>query len=361
MHSLFTLLPLGSTKRRALSDVGNFLNTSDVRKVSFLARQRRIGFFTARLGTSPRLFPDRAWPQLNVIVEDAHLLRYVEKINRTIEADAMLEAFTAFKEVAIGRIAGTIAPSVADLPWCKEAVALQLFAREPFHLLIVGDPGTGKGAVARGAARLAPESRFVTGSSDMAAELAEREGYLLVITDLEAHPNDEQRRLAAAMTALQRSGETRILATCNPWERFVGKDAKLLRAQIPIEPELLAQFGLVVLLRRSAPRILGERPLPKGELRDIPDADAHFVQQYTRYAERMNVTLAAPEETRIRAFLKELQEAERRLLVPVTPHLGVAIIRMAKAYARARCAREAGAADVDAACRLVRSSLLLTS
>lgn len=119
--------------------------------------------------------------------------REFEEIEVTEEDVKQIEAEAADPDI-FQRIIASIAPSLYGLTTEKEALALQLFSgvakempdgrriRGDIHLLLVGDPGTGKSELLSYMSRLSPRGIYATGKAASAAGLCIA-GDSLVATD----------------------------------------------------------------------------------------------------------------------------------------------------------------------------------
>src|SRR5204863_8214596 len=97
------------------------------------------------------------------------------------EEDARLIRETGASPDIFRMITASIAPSIYDIYVEKEALALQLFSGVPkvlqdgramrgdLHVLMVEDPGIGKGEVLSQMSRLSPRGIYATGNSPTAA------------------------------------------------------------------------------------------------------------------------------------------------------------------------------------------------
>ncbi len=379
------LLPLGPSRRRDLAALAAYLSEQELSDVRYLAKLRRIGFHPRRLETSEEFFPDKGWPELSLAVEDEETGAFVRRINAKVTDAALLETFDELKKDALDRLQKLVAPNIVGLDAAKRAAALQLFAAEPVHILLVGDPGTGKTEILRSIKRLAPHAVFGLGSGASKAGLTgvydgkEFHPGLLVLADEGIALVDELNLLkkedAAGLYSAMEKGfitydkkgkherfdaRVRVLSTANPkGGRFVGKDVRFLKSQLPFEEALLSRFHLFFLVRKPSDRELEEitRRIVKQDIRELPDGDTRLVQAYVRYAEKLVVTFDPKYESMVVNFVDDLKRAEKELVAEVSPRLVIGVIRLAKAFARARLSRHTGAEDVEAAMRLMKDAL----
>ena len=379
------LIPLGPGTRRDLASLSAYLTKEELADARYLAKLRRVGFHTERFGTSAGFFPDQAWPQLSLAVEDAELQTFVARVNAKVSDAVMLDAFGRFKGAATEKIPQLIAPQLLGLDEAKRAAALQLFCQEPVHILLLGDPGTGKTEILRSVERLAPHAIFGLGSGASKAGLTGmfdgkefHPGLLLqadegiaLIDELNLLKKEDMAGLYSAMekgfVTYDKRGKherfdarIRILATANPkGDRFVGTDIKYLKAQLPFDDALLSRFHLLFLVRKPSAAAFERitRKIVRQEVKELPDGDARFVQEYVRYAEKLAVSFDAKHEPMVVGFMDDLKREERRFLVEVSPRLVIGVIRLTKAFARARLSRNTSAEDVEHALRLMKASL----
>ena len=185
-------------------------------------------------------------------------------------------------------ITASIAPSLYGMHVEKEALALQLFSGVPkllpdgrrirgdIHLLMVGDPGTGKSELLAYMSRLSPRGIYATGKAATAAGLTAAavrdefgegrwtlEAGALVLADLglacideieKMNPQDrsaiheamEQQRISVAKAGITAVLQSRcaVLAAANPkFGRF--DEHKYISEQIDLPPALLSRFDII--------------------------------------------------------------------------------------------------------------------
>jgi len=154
----------------------------------------------------------------------------------------------------------------------------------------------------------------------------------------------------------------RVLATANPkGDTFIGKDVRFLKSQLPFDDALLSRFQLIFVVRKPDERRfeLITRKIARQEVKELPDGDAKFVQRYVEYAETLDVAFENKHESMIVNFVEELRKDEKILITSVSPRLVLGVIRMAKAFARARLSRKTNAEDLEQAMRLMKAALTI--
>jgi len=375
--------PLGLRKRRLITAMAFALTKHELADVKYLAKLHKVGF--SEDGFGARICSEARWPQLNLGVEDEKLASFVSRVNTKVADAAKLDAFRSFRGGALDAIVKLVAPNIEGLEEQKRAATLQLFAQESFHILLIGDPGTGKTEILRSMERLAPHAVFGLGSGTSKAGLIgsydgnewipgllvqANEGHAL-IDELNLLKKEDRAGLYSAMekgfVTYDKKGkhkrfdaQVKILATANPkTDRFVGQDVKFLRTQLPFDQALLTRFHLVYLVRKPSMKELKliTRRIISGGVRELEDSDARFVKEYVAYAEKLNVQFPDKFESMIVDFIEGLKREEGNFLVEVGPRTVLGVIRIAKAHARARLARHVSKVDLEVAMKLIRRSL----
>ncbi len=328
----------------------------------------------------------------------------------------------AATEDVIRKIVGSIAPSIYGLDVEKEALALQLFGgvakelpdgrriRGDSHILLVGDPGTGKSELLAYMTRLSPRGIYASGKAATAAGLtaaAVRDEFgegrwtleagalvladkgLACIDELEKmseqdrssiHTAMEQQTVHVAKAGITATLQTRcaILAAANPtFGRF--DDKKFISEQINLPSTLLSRFDVIFPVmdrpqaqydRAMAEHILrghlvGEQIRHRPEMAvvktsDIDDAflpyfEPTFLRKYVAFAKRIYPVMTAEAMQIIQEKYLEIRkqgEVEGGA-VPITPRQLEAFIRLAEASARARLSPDVTEEDAQRAVRIV--------
>ena len=327
----------------------------------------------------------------------------------------------------------SMAPSIYGYPDEKLAIILQLFSgvtkhlpdgsrtRGDLHVLLIGDPGTGKSALLQYVRNIAPRSVYTSGKGSSAAGLtaaAVRDDFgegsqwsleagALVLADRgiaavdeldKMNPDDrsamheglEQQEISISKAGINATLKSRcsLLGAANPkYGRF--DEYEPIAEQIDLEPALISRFDLIFTVtdepdaeedRRLAEHIIqtnyaGELNTHRNKLeaanvseeqveqatRDVsPTLDAEFLRKYVAYAKRScfpTMTEAAKET--IRDFYTNLRAKGEGedTPVPVTARKLEALVRLSEASARVRLSDTVEEEDAERVIDIVHSSL----
>ncbi len=305
-----------------------------------------------------------------------------EELNRTISERAYHEAFEAFAPHAFKAYSEAIAPEILDRESVKQAVALQLFADERMHILLLGDPGTGKTEILRGSANLAPKSSMGLGSGTSKAGLSvayakgEMQLGLLPMADkgiccideLNLMATDDRASLYNAMEKgfitydkggkhEKFSADVRVLATANPkGDKFDGGTPAKLKKQLPFAPALLSRFHIVFLVLRPDEEQFVD--IARKIVRGTPKKDSHeFLTAYIAHATKQDVRFPKRLEKRVTDAARAIKRKEKQLLIEVSPRIVKGIIGFSKASARCELRGTVKESDVERVLTILGDSL----
>jgi len=331
------------------------------------------------------------------------------------------------------QMVGSIAPSIYGHERAKLAMALQLFSgvtkhlpdgsrtRGDMHMLLIGDPGTGKSALLQYIRHISPRSVYTSGKGSSSAGLtaaavrddfAEGQQWTLeagavVLADKGVAAVDELDKMAADdRSALHEALEQQtvsiskaginatlkarcsLLAAANPRDgRFDQYEG--IGSQIDLEPALISRFDLIFTVTDQpdeerdamlADHILktnyaGELNTHRNEMTQsnvteeevesvtddvAPAIEPELLRKYVAFARR-NIYPTMTEEAieRIREFYVNLRARGQGedAPVPVTARKLEALVRLAEASARVRLSDEVTGQDADRVIDIVRSCL----
>lgn len=308
------------------------------------------------------------------------------------------------------KLINSVAPSIYGHEKVKEALILQLFGgvrkkkddgsitRGDIHVLLIGDPGSGKSQMLKRVAIVAPKSRYVSGKGASAAGLTATvvkdeflRGYALeagalVLTnrgiccideldkmtkeDTSAmHEALEQQTISinkANISATLRA-ETTVLAAANPkFGRF--DPYELIPKQIDLPSTLINRFDLIFPIRdipnkakdeKTAEFILQLHKKSSGGEADIPTSTLKKYIAYARQQINPVMTDSALEE--IKEYYVKMRSTgegdEGYKSIPISARQLEALIRLSEASARSRLSDKVTKPDAKKAIELVHFCL----
>lgn len=379
------LFPLSKDHKNTLTNLKNHLKDQQLKDLKYLLKTKKLCVVTASTRISKSLTSFSAYTQFQVLFEDNSLQTFVKDINDKLELKSRIDSYNSFSKYAYERLSKYIAPNILGLAEIKEIILLQLFAKERFHILLVGDPGTGKTDLMHSVQRLSPVSSSGLGSGTSGAGLSvimkgkEMELGLLplanngicCIDELNLMQKNDRASLYSAMeggfVTYDKKGihkkipaNVRILATANPvGDKFVGKSLSVLKQQIPFDAALLSRFHLTYVIREPDAHKLATiaSKIVRSESIKFREEDLDYIKGYVEYALGFDVEFDVADEKLISNFIEETKQEEHKYVVEIGPRLVHGIMRVSQARARLELRHKTTREDVLEAIRLVKESL----
>ncbi|XP_066146179.1 uncharacterized protein [Euwallacea fornicatus] len=299
----------------------------------------------------------------------------------------------------------SIAPEIYGLDFLKLAIAVVLAGGSQFndntidtgveiraesHLLLVGDPGTGKSEMLRFASKIIPRSILTTGIGSTTAGLTvaafmengewQLEAGALVMADggiccidefnsmkehdrTSIHEAMEQQTISVAKAGMVCKLKTRcsILAACNPKGNV--NPLKPLCLNVAMSSPLLSRFDLILLLRdivdEDKDRALAEYVLNMGESKKRQKElwDIKKLQEYYAVIRKRQPKLTIEAETILSSYYRLQRKCGSRNKSRTTVRLLESLIRLSQGHAKLIYHNEVEILDAVIAVILVDSAM----
>lgn len=381
---LRSILPLNKKHKRDVEALKKILEPSQIKDIIYLLKTKKIALGSSANSVSKELSYVPAVYHFNSLVEDNGVALIIKDFNRIIQEKTLEKSFHAFSKEANKKIINYIAPNILGLDLVKEAALLQLFSRERFHLLLIGDPGTGKTDILRSSAALSPISSFGLGSGTSGVGLSvsfkgkQMEKGLIPLAHKGLCCIDElnlmkKGDMAALYSAMEKGfitynkggnnkkilSEIKLQATANPTgDRFVGKSLSVLKQQLPFDSALLTRFHLVFVIRKPNTRELVNiaKKIVRSTSIKLRQEDIDYIKDYVAFANKITVTFDNRFETMVTQFIENAKYNESKYIVDVGPRMVHGIMRLSQAYARMELRSKVTQIDVKKAIELMEQS-----
>lgn len=373
--------PLVGREKSLVNQIEELLPYQDSKNVAKYKKQFKIAFSEAKLGTTIAMNP--SFPQIDA--NDKALEPFAAETNQKIRDAVHQKLFQDFAKESWEMLPTIIAPNIMGMESVKRAAAVQLFATDAVHILLLGDPGTGKTEILRGATQLSPVSAFGLGSGTTGVGLVATvigkevskgilpmaDGGLCAIDELNLMKDESRAGLYNAMekgfVTYSKKGEhlrfdarVNVIATANPrGDKFIGSDLKGMKKQLPFDSALLTRFHLLFIVRKPDLAEFKEisRKLVRNEKRSAAAADIAFVKAYVEHAKGLSVRFPKELEEEVVAFAEKLKMGEKLYLSEISPRIVVGLMNLAKASARMELRSTVTRQDLDRVTKLVEQSL----
>jgi len=376
--------PLIGSKRYALNQLRGYLSKEDLRKIKRAVNFGLVSFTNATLGLSKEIAEDKLFPSLSPLKTDKKTREFVDRMNEKIEESVFESLFKDFSKRAWEVIPKYVAYKLHGLELIKQAITLQMFS-QGVHILLLGDPGTGKTEFLQSVEKLYPKTSFGLGSGTTGVGLAVtvrgkqvKPGLLPManngiccIDELNLMKKEDYASLYSAMekgfitydkggSHYRFEANVRILATANPiGDKFRGTTRDAIVRQLPFESALLSRFTLVFLIRKPDLKtfIKIASDIVTKSKKQLKEGDVEFIRRYISFAEGLEVEFPKRFKAKVMAFSKEIKLAEDKFFFEVSPRLIHGLMNLSIAHARLHLRREVNSDDIAKARSIILSAL----
>jgi replicative DNA helicase Mcm len=367
--------PLIGKQKSAYNFFSLYLEKDDLYNIKHLLKQKKVSVVETRQNITSSFIETPDFVTLHADSSEKDITEYVVKLNHLVMSKINEGLYQKFSKIARDVIPKHIGAGLYGFDMVKAAVALQLFATEPIHILLLGDPGTGKTEILHSAVALHPISSFglgsgtsgvglsvtVKGNEVLKGLLPKADLGICAIDELNLMEEKDRASLYNAMEkgfiTYDKGGEhyqfdarVRIIATANPkGDKFSGWTIETLKRQLPFDSALLSRFHLVFLIRKAGLKRFVEisNKIVSGEGRQKNSSEDEFIKGYVEYAEPITVTIPNKFKQQIVDAVAEIKKNESKYLIEVSPRVVLGFVRLAKASARMQLRKEINQDDIN--------------
>ncbi len=338
-----------------------FHNDEEYETIKHLVKQHKLLFESVKAGFS--FFEEDDY--MYVRASDPQLQPLIERINYQLKQRFEHEWFHRFKRQAYETLPRLLARSIVGLDYVKKALALQLLAKEPFHILLVNDQGLEAHHFFTTIEALLDNRNCCIGMElNDSSIFTQYDQGLVMIDQFEAVKRPVKQLLLSVMDhgivdeeAGARSARVRILAATTPTGGRFSRTYENLKHQIPVDPVLMHRFDLVYINRLSDVAARGAKLVPG--FNGLKPADRDFIKAYLQHAMRVDVKMSDAYEDELIDYLGYLQTKYSRSPKEVTERVLETLRTLTKASARLELRETVEPQDLQRAKEIVEDSLAI--
>ncbi|MBS3064934.1 MAG: ATP-binding protein [DPANN group archaeon] len=390
--------PLAKKEKFDSAKVKEYLSDSEFTKLMWFIKQGKAEIKLEKFGWNFLISGNDLMPRVRFVKPEKRRFNpdhdvelkdqvWIDELDKKLRNKFLQHTFEEFAPRAWTTIPQFIAPNLIGMETIKQAAAMQLFSKDALHILLIGDPGTGKTDILRASADISPISAYGLGSGTSGAGLSVTasgnqilpgllpmaHNGLCAIDELNLMKKEDYAAMYNAMekgfVTYDKAGKhykfdamIKILATANPkGDKFENYTTEQIKKQLPFDSALLSRFHLIFFVKqvslegfsKIAERIISQ------DKPQINSSDIDFLKRYIRYTSDLEIKLSDDLAEKIKEFVTDLKAKENELPFEVTPRLVVGLMRMAKASARLEARTKIEAKDLERVFGVVRSALTM--
>ena len=377
------LRPLSKETKRILEEIENYLIKNDFKRLKDLVVNRKVVLALK----SPRArFVEFSYPYVQAIGNDENIESFVESVNNQLRCQFYEQAFKQFlTKKTFHILVDALGYDIVGLEEIKTALILAIVSKEPVHVLLFGDPGTGKTKLLENVSRLVNKCVFGLGSGISGVGLSLAVKGKEVVKGLLPMANEgvccidelnlmKENDRAALYSAMERGivsydkgnqhitlpAKITLFATANPGKgAILLKDKSIAKTQLPFDPALVSRFHLIFFIRKQSKEKFEEittRLMNNGKQK-FSEHSYEFLKEFVDYIKDVEPYFPEDVKQYVSKLSVKLKEEESEFFMPLTPRKIIGLVRLAVSYAKLSGSKEIKKQHVDFAFALIEKSL----
>lgn len=383
MKNMFSsILPLNKESKKIIEELKTALTEESLKTLKKYLKHKQITFSIKSLNST---FTQLKYPMFFPITEEKKIKDFSEIINNQIRTVYSEKAFKEFsRNDSLDKIKKIFASDIVGLDEIKESIILSLISKEPIHILLFGDPGTGKTKIIKEISKIHSKTVFGLGSgiSGVGLSLILKgneiiEGLLPLadqgiccIDELNLLKEQDRGSLYSAMEDgyvsydkqdkhIRLNARMTLIATANPGKgSMLLNSKKIAKSQLDFDPALISRFHLVFFIKKSSEEKFQQitNSLLNKKTK-INDEDYEFIKEYIDYLREKEPYFNKEIKEYISKLSVELKKQENEFFVPLTPRKIIGLVRLSGSLAKIQNSKEVTKEHVDKAFKILEKSL----
>lgn len=359
-HLILLLRPLTEQEKADLEELAHHLNDRDLKIAKKYTKQLRIQATAKKIPYTKAITDMR--DHITLKTKDQKIEKDIDIINTAIENSIQNIIISRFKKNAWNNMQKLFAPDIVGFDNVKKGAIMQLFSKDQIHILLLGDPGTGKTDILRATEDIAPISSFSLGSGTTNTGLTVTvkgkeiskgilslaDNGIALIDELNLMKKEDRAGLYNAMEKgfitydkgghhYKFNSRCSVLASANPKkDKFSGTEKKQIEKQIPFDSALLSRFHLLYIIREAdikqfmeiTDRVFTQKKQASN------NEDLAFLKKYIARSKTLEIQFSEDYNDMIKKFVKEIKEKEKDMLIDISPRFIIGFKRLIEANAR---------------------------
>lgn len=377
--SALLLRPLGKKEKWDIKRLYDYVPEEDIKKVKKSLKQGKAKIDLEKLEFSFLISGKNVLPQ--IVSEEVDF----EEINEEIEAKFYEKLFKEFSSRAYEVLFHYLASEVMNLAEMKRAVALQLFAKHPLHILIIGESGSGASNILKSVNKLSPTSSYGVGSGVSQAGLTlsskgkkvnlgllpRSDKGVCCLSELQSLNKKEKEALSSVMSkgfvkhdkgdkSIKKKARANVLASAEPKKGSFNKySPSQIKKRTPFDSSFLSQFNLIFIAKKPNSeefKVVADKIIKESVEKEISEDEIDFIKRYIEYTRDLKVEIPKHLSDQVEEFVVGLKDMEEKLPYDITSKTVEGVLSLIKSSARSELREKVTSGDLDRVFSIVRKA-----
>ncbi|MEM2954447.1 MAG: hypothetical protein QW625_00630 [Candidatus Nanoarchaeia archaeon] len=357
----FLARKLNNKEKFQFSIIDEYLKNDEKAKLLFLIKQQKAFIKIKKKGWSFLISGKDLLPRVFYLKPEKRTLNpdftneletkiWLEKLDKKIKKRFFEKRANEFATKVWQVIPQFIAPNLIINQHMRQALALQLFSKEPLHYLLICEDQSILEKIYKSIIALSPAAVLASQNSFM-KNLVNAHKNIFIISDIQKYKN-----FKAKLYDAMEFGFIKYVKP-NKTYKLEAQIKVLAGSNKPTELEDVNNFHLQFEVRESLSNFsdIAKKLIAEDKI-SIKLPDIVFIQKYIRIANNLNVEMSPELADKIAQFVANLKDKEKELKFPITAKTVIAISRLVKASARMELRTLVEAKDLERVFNIIKQT-----